>query len=154
VGRKKDIQEIIEKVNNIGITVDNHDWAGCLRLFVNEPEVDYSSFTSEAGGKVLASDLVDNWKKFLSGFDFTMHFITNHRVHIDEDRAECFSYIHAIHYIKDAEGGEMWGVYGSYEHELVKIGKEWKISKMKLNFKHQDGNLNLPKIAGEKIKHQ
>ena len=70
MGRKKDIQEIIEKVNNVGITVDNHDWEGCLRLFVNEPEVDYSSFTGGAGGKVLASDLVDNWKKFLPGFDF------------------------------------------------------------------------------------
>ena len=41
----------------------------------------------------------------------------------------------------------MWELYGTYEHELVKIGKLWKISKMKLNFKHQDGNLNLPSLA-------
>jgi hypothetical protein len=152
MGRSKDVNKIIDTINRIGITVDRHDWEGCLGLFIDEPEVDYSSFSGQPGGKIKSSDLINSWKNFLPGFNFTMHFITNHKISIHDDRAGCFSYIHAIHYIKNSEGGDMWGVYGTYEHELLKSGKNWKISKMKLNFKHQDGNLNLPQIARERMK--
>ncbi len=48
----------------------------------------------------------------------------------DPDRATCFSYMYAQHYKKDAPGGELFLMRGSYDHDLVRTTAGWKITKI------------------------
>ena len=147
-----DVLEVINTVNQIFITADSRNWDACLNLFIEEPEINYSSFTGNPAAKMKSSELINTWKNFLPGFDHTMHFITNQKVTIHGDTAACFSYLTALHVIKNADGGESWTLYGTYDHELERNSHEWKVSKMRLNFIHQEGNQKLPEIAAGRMK--
>ncbi|RPI16906.1 MAG: nuclear transport factor 2 family protein [Ignavibacteriae bacterium] len=147
-----EITKIIDTVNSIFFTADRRNWESCLSLFIDEPEIDYSSFSGNPSAKMKASELINTWKNFLPGFDSTLHYITNHKVIMNGNNASCYSYLTALHVIKNAEGGESWTLYGTYYHELVKTESGWKISKMQLNFIHHEGNMNLPKLAAERMK--
>ena len=61
-----------------------------------------------------------------------------------------FCYGTASHYFQNELGEDVWIVVGTYDFDLEKIDTEWKVKKMKFNFKYQDGNLELPKLVQEK----
>lgn len=147
--RESDREQIVEIVNGIGNSADRRDWVACRAFWIEEPFVDYSSLSGQPGVRVRAADLIAGWNAFLPKFKFTQHFITNHEVRISGDRADCRSYVHAIHNLPFAEGGDMWGVYGVYEHELVKTPTGWKVSKMIFRLLAQEGNRGLPALAAK-----
>ncbi len=139
--------EIILQYSSIFTDADAHDWTACRACFTDELEVDYSSLNSQPAARVKADDLIAAWKGFLPKFKFTLHFLTNHRVTIGGDKATASCYGHAIHNLPDAPGGDLWGVYGTYDIELVRTKKGWLVSKLKYNHKYQDGNSRLPELA-------
>ena len=140
---------IISTYSNIFITADSHNWEACQGCFVDEPEIDYSSLTGQPLAKVKAADLIAGWKGFLPKFKFTLHYLTNYHVVIDDNRATGSCYGHAIHHLPNAPDGDLWGVYGTYDFELVKTDKGWRVSKLRYNHKYQDGNPNLPALASQ-----
>jgi hypothetical protein len=144
---KGDRELIIESVNGVAMCADRHQWAACRFYFVDEPFIDYSSLSGQQGSKVKADDLIKGWSSFLPRFKFTQHFMTNHDVKVTGDAAICRSYVHAIHFLPYAEGGEFWGVYGTYDHELVRTPSGWKVSKMTFHLLYQEGNKNLPALT-------
>ncbi len=140
-------EQVIDAVNGVVMSVDRRDWKTCRSYFIDEPFIDYSSLNGQAGSKVKADELVKGWSAFLSKLKFTQHFLANHDVKISGNTATCYSYVRGIHSLPYAEGGELWDVYGTYEHELVKTPSGWKVSKMVFNLLYQEGNKNLPAIA-------
>ncbi|MBI5748695.1 MAG: alpha/beta hydrolase [Nitrospinae bacterium] len=66
---------------------------------------------------------------------------------INGNTATCYSYVRGVHSLPYAEGGGLWDVYGTYDHELVKTPSGWKVSKMVFHLLYQEGNKNLPVIA-------
>jgi hypothetical protein len=146
---QNEVAEIITTYSSIFINADTHNWEGCQNCFVDEPEIDYSSLNGQPAAEVKAVDLISNWKGFLPRFEFTMHYLTNHRVVVEGNRASGFCYGHAIHHLPNAAGGDLWGVYGTYEFELVKTEMGWRVIKMRYNHKYQDGNPNLPALASQ-----
>ncbi len=140
----KEKDEIIQVVNNIVITVDKHDWEGTVKCFTEEVLEDYSSMFEGALNRTKARDLVEKWK-FLLGFKATHHSITNHKVAIKGNEAECFSYVDAWHYLPGDRGEEIWIVRGHYNHHLVKTDKGWKVDTMKLTATIVTGNNKLLK---------
>ncbi len=146
---KGDRELIIESVNGVAMCADRHQWAACHFYFVDEPFIDCSSLSGQQGSKVKADDLIKGWSSFLPRFKFTQHFMTNHDVKVTGDAAICRSYVHAIHFLLYAEGGEFWGVYGTYDHELVRTPSGWKVSKMTFHLLYQEGNKNLPALTAK-----
>jgi hypothetical protein len=142
--------EIISTYSNIFFYADTHQWEKCQACFTDEPEIDYASLSGQPAAKVRTADLMNAWKSFLPKFKFTMHYLTNHRVTIDGATATAFCYGHAIHHLPDADGGDLWGVYGTYEFELLKTNDGWKVKRMKYNHKYQDGNPKLPALAASR----
>jgi fermentation-respiration switch protein FrsA (DUF1100 family) len=151
---KSDIEQIVDAVNGVAMSADRREWEASRSYFVDEPFTDYSSLTGQPGAKVSTSDLIKGWSAFLSKFKFTQHFITNHEVNIRGNTARSRSYVHAIHLLPYAEGGELWGVYGTYDHELVKTSSGWKISAMVFHLFYQEGNKNIPALAAKIPKEQ
>ncbi len=142
-----DHQQIVDVVNRVAMSADRHEWAACQSCFIDEPFIDYSSLSGQPGSNVKASDLIKAWSAFLPKFKFTQHFITNHEIAISDNTAHGRAYVHAIHCLPYAEGGDLWGVYGTYDYDLVKTVDGWKISKMTFHLLYQDGNKSLPALA-------
>jgi hypothetical protein len=68
------------------------------------------------------------------------------------DAADLFYYGTASHYLPVEDGDPLWVVVGTYNFHLVKKNDEWKVDRMKFNFKYQSGNLNLPAAAQARVK--
>lgn len=144
-----DREQITDVVNGVAMSADHRDWTTCRSYFIDEPYIDYSSLSGQPGIKVKAVELIKGWSAFLPKFKFTQHFISNHEVKIKGSTASCRSYVHAIHNLPYAEGGELWGVYGIYDHELIKTSSGWKVSKMTFHLLHQEGNKDIPALVAK-----
>lgn len=123
--------EIIQAVNDIFITMDKYDWDGFLSCFADEVEDDYTSIFKDGPYKVKHEDILERWK-YLKNFTAMYHSLTNHKVKIYGDEAECYSYVYSLHFMPNDTGGEdVWKVIGFYDHHLIKTDEGWKIDKMK-----------------------
>jgi len=147
--QRSDREQIIDVVNGVAMSADHRDWTAAQSYFMDEPFIDYSSLTGQPGSKVKAAELIKGWSAFLPKFKFTQHFISNHDVKIKGNTASCRSYVHAIHNLPYAEGSELWGVYGIYDHELIKTSSGWKVSKMTFHLLHQEGNKDIPALVAK-----
>ncbi len=148
-----DEREIINVVNTIAIEADRGNWSAVENAFADQVLLDYSSM----GAKVETlkpAQIIANWKTVLPGFQATQHAVTNHRVSIKGNEAECFSYVDSIHFLPNESGKNTWRVMGFYNHHLVKTAKGWRVDRMKLTTTLIEGNNDLPKLAAEAVKKQ
>ena len=134
-------------VVDLFVATNERDWDTVLESFGPQVSLDYSSMTGNPATELNPQEIVTAWKGILPGFESTHHQIGNILEHVDEDKATVFCYGTATHYLTD-ESGNIWTVVGSYDFEIIKNSEgNWKISKMKFNFKYQDGNTTLPEKA-------
>ena len=148
-----DKQAVVETVNAVGTTADRRDWAACQALFANSVTVDYQSLSGQPAAAVTPEQLMSGWQTVLPGFTGTQHQTTNHEIRFTgSNSAECRSYVLALHHLAGASGGETWTVAGRYLHRLERTSNGWKVNYLKLELLYQDGNRQLPVLAGEKVK--
>lgn len=146
-----DEREVINIVNSIGMNADRRDWQAVSEAFAGEVLLDYASMG--AGVETLKpAEIIARWKDLLPGFQMTQHAITNHRVSLNGDQAECFSYLTAMHHLPNDSGRDIWRVMGYYEHHLVRTAGRWKVDRMKFTATLIDGNNDLPKMAMAAVK--
>ncbi|RDY61713.1 nuclear transport factor 2 family protein [Flagellimonas nanhaiensis] len=124
---------------------DQRDWDKVENCFSNSVLLDYSSMGNPSA-TLKPKQIIDSWKTILPGFSHTHHQIGNIQEKITKNKAHVFAYGTATHYLED-ENGNIWTVVGSYDFDLTREDNQWKISKMKFNFKYQDGNTALPQKA-------
>lgn len=74
----------------------------------------------------------------------TQHMSTNLDIRVDGDKAKSTSYGHARHERTDKEG--FWHIYARYENDYIRTTKGWKISRIKMEPRWQEGN---PKLLEE-----
>lgn len=140
-----------ETVTQLFVATDNKEWNKVEELFADEVVLDYSSMSGNPAATLSPKQITDSWKTILPGFTATHHQVGNFINTEHESTSEVFCYGTATHFLKD-EQGNVWTVVGSYNFELKMINDQWKITKMKFNFKYQDGNTSLPAKAIEIVK--
>lgn len=145
-------QNIIELINRLFISVDNHQWDQLKSIFNDKVLLDYSSMNGAEPSLISAESIIDSWSAFLPGFDSTHHQIANFVVENNANKANVYCYGSAIHHIANVSGINFWTVIGTYNFELSKFESTWKIDKMKFNFKFSLGNNDLAGIALERQK--
>ncbi len=143
-----DVITIRKTIDRVGLYADQHRWQDLRQLFADRVRLDYSSMTGKPAEMLHPEKIIDRWKSFLPGFDRTHHYMTNHDIVVDGDQARSTTTVQAVHFIKDHE---TWNVYGTYEHHLLRSGGQWKIDEMTLMFTFMEGDLDLPKIAMERM---
>lgn len=136
-------------VTQLFVATDQNQWGKLENYFANEVLLDYSSMGNPIS-KLTPNQITNAWKTILPGFTHTHHQIGNIQEVIQNDKAEVFAYGTATHYLED-ENGSVWTVVGTYNFELIKENKQWKVSAMTFNLKYQDGNLSLPQKAINKV---
>ncbi|NME68740.1 nuclear transport factor 2 family protein [Flammeovirga aprica] len=137
-------------VTQLFIATDQQDWDKIEKIFDDQVVLDYSSMNGNPATTLSPQAITDAWKGILPGFTHTHHQLGNIISIIEGGTAEVFCYGTATHYLED-EGGNVWTVVGTYDFELELKEEEWKVTKMKFNFKYQDGNTSLPQKAIEKV---
>ena len=147
----QDMKDITQKVSQLFVATDNREWDKVEAFFADEVELDYSSMNGNPAVKLSPKQIIDSWKTILPGFSSTHHQVGNFISKVNENTADVFCYGTATHFLEH-EDGNVWIVVGSYNFELKKNVNNWKVTKMKFNFKYMEGNINLPQAAMDNVK--
>ncbi|TKG89599.1 nuclear transport factor 2 family protein [Puteibacter caeruleilacunae] len=145
------MDKINQTVSQLFVASDNREWTKVEHIFADQVELDYSSMNGNPAVVLSPKQITDSWKNILPGFTSTHHQLGNFITQVNGNTAEVFCYGTATHYLEH-EAGNIWTVVGSYNLELKEVDGAWRVSKMKLNFKYQDGNTQLPQAAMENVK--
>lgn len=145
------MKSIEMQVKRLFIATDARDWESLKTIFADEVELDYSSMNGQPAACIKAEDILAGWQTILPGFTHTHHQIGNMISTSRGDEASVFCYGTATHYLEN-EQDSIWTVVGSYDFDLKEITGRWVVTKMKFNFKYQEGNTNLPQLAIEALK--
>ncbi len=150
--RLLDTDAVINCVRNIACGADAHDWSLVADCFDRNVLVDYVSLAGGAPVHLTPEQIVDAWQGLLPGFDTTRHRLSNFRVALTGDAAECRSYLDALHVIPGARDGETWRVVGEYTHRLVRRDTGWKVAGMRFEKDFLSGNQALPEMAQARLR--
>ncbi|MGH9287750.1 MAG: nuclear transport factor 2 family protein, partial [Acidimicrobiales bacterium] len=123
---------ISERVIKYAIGVDRRDWEMFADCFTDPVHVDFSA-SGVPAADFARDDLVDLVRVPLSGFTATQHLSPNHVIEFDDndpDRAICYSYMYAQHYLEGSEGGDFFLLRGSYTNHMLRTPDGWRIERL------------------------
>ncbi len=112
--------------------IDTRDWVIYRSIFADEVEMDFESWNGIPRHTIRADELAKNIQGYFAGLDATQHSMSNPRVTIDEDRAQCVVYMQAEHFLDDEAPSRRFVIGGYYSAELVRAGSEWKLVLVRL----------------------
>jgi SnoaL-like domain len=144
--------EILGILGALAVHVDARRWDALAALFAPVVQVDYTSLFGGAAQATPREQLLATWRQLLPGFTHTTHVIGTPFVTISGDTAQAMASVVAWHFIKDRAlaGNDLWLVGGCYEMSLAKLDGAWRITALTLARAWAEGNLDLPRIAGER----
>ncbi len=142
-----DHQAICEVRYRYALGLDTRDWELYRSIFVDDVEIDFSSFSGESGGTMRADDWVATCRVFFTGLDASQHVMTNPMVTVDGDRAHCRMYMTADHYFANDQGGDRFVIGGYYDDRLVRTGDVWLLEAVTLTMFWQRGNRQIMELA-------
>ena len=147
-----DRSHIANVIGSLAVHVDGQHWNQLLALFAPRVGVDYTSLFGGEAQAMTREDLIGGWQKLLPGFTRTCHVIGAPAVTISGNTAQAMASVVAWHFVKEPElaGRDLWLVGGCYEMEFEKIDGAWHIASLTLARAWAEGNLDLPRIAGER----
>ena len=131
--------------------IDELDWAQVRACLADRVRVDYAELFGGEAETLSGDELVQRWQGLVPGFDATQH-VTGPCL-LEEDAhggLRVRTHVRAYHRIADAEGGPTWGVHGHYAAPVERSDAGWRITGITLRLFYQEGNTDLPALAGER----
>ena len=128
----EDRARISERVIRYAMAVDRRDWEMLADCFTDPVHADYSENGMPAAD-FARDDLVGIVRDAVSGFTATQHLSPNHVIEFDQhdpNRAICYSYMYAQHYVEGSEHNEFILLRGSYSNHLVRAANGWRIDRL------------------------
>lgn len=130
---------ITETVTGVGLYSDLRDWDRVLTLLGDHVTSDYVSVFGGNVETTTRTELVEQWRSTLEGFDATQHQITNVTVNGSASTATTLSHVRATHRI----GDQLWILGGVYTHQLVRGNAGWQVTSMRLQHLYEEGDRRL-----------
>jgi hypothetical protein len=123
VADRLDIQDLMSRYST---AVDAKRWDLLEQVFVPGSIID---FRGNGGPELPYPEVVDYLRESLAGFAGCQHYVTNHMIELDGDRARCriyvFTYLASI-----VDGDEvLFADGGWYDDDLVRTPGGWRIEK-------------------------
>lgn len=151
IQRLEDRNAIIDVVIKYATSIDRADWASYASIFTDPIHVDFS----EAGlppADFPRDQFISFAAQGLEGWTGRQHISPNHKVVFDDaspDKAVCYSYMYAQHYMEGAPGGDFYLMRGSYDNHMVRTEDGWKIQSLTQHIFWLEGNANaVQEVAG------
>jgi hypothetical protein len=124
-------------------SVDARRWTSLTDDFAESVYVDYTSLFGGYPRNYMADDLVDDWRQLLEPFSMTKHVLGPIVVKGDGRKAQANCPVRINHFLRGAPGGEEWAVIGQFVFTLEKRDGTWRIERLILDVRSQEGNSNL-----------
>ncbi len=113
---------------------DGRDWDLWRTCFTDDAVLDYdTSGVFDPGG------FVDHAAAALAKMSTTQHYVVNHVIDLDGDRATSRSYALAQHV--SARDGSLFSLGGVYHDEFVRTGEGWRIAHRRFRASWSTGTL-------------
>ena len=141
-----DKQNIIELINQFGMSIDLRDWSSFCGLFTDSVEFDYSSI-GEVTSVLQPGEITNTARQDLGGFQATQHAISNHIVKLADNDATCFAHVRAQHFLPNEQFDPMLEIGGYYHAKLISQNSSWKIKSWKFTILWSIGSLELFELA-------
>jgi hypothetical protein len=140
-------------VGALAVHTDARRWEDLGKLFAPEVQVDYTSLFGGEPKVTPRDQLIEQWRELLPGFTHTTHLIGTPLTVVRGEQAQCTASVVASHVVKDGglAGVDCWIVGGCYEMIFQKMNGSWRISSLTLARAWTEGNLDLPRIARERV---
>lgn len=119
-----------------------YTWALDTRRFDELRDV----FTPDATARLRGTEcrgvdaIIERISGALGRLDASQHIVANHQVRIDGDRATCRCYLQAQHVKRSLPDGDTFIIAGTYEDDLVRTAKGWRIDHRTLEVVWTSGN--------------
>ena len=134
-------RRLIEIADAIDRAVDDKDWGRARSYFADELRVSLPGAEPRA---MPADDLVGAWEANLYDGKASFHLRGNHLVTLDGDAASVRSSGYAWNRVEGLEGGDLWEVWGHYEHRFERRDGEWIVTGFAFQPTYQRGNTAIP----------
>ena len=121
--------------------LDSRDWELWRTCFTEDAVLDY-----ETSGVFDREGFVAYASKALT-FAVTQHYVVNHVVELDGDRARSRSYVLAQHVY--AADGALFSLGGVYDDELVRTLDGWRVARRHLTSRWSTGTLRRGGVAAD-----
>lgn len=136
-----DLEDIRVVVDGIDSAVDAKDWARCRAYFTDEIWVDFAALGGGPASRMPADDLVASWRRNLYADKASFHLRGNHLIEVGEAAARVRSQGYALNQLDRPLGGDLWEVWATYAHELVRTSAGWRCSAIGITaVRHARGN--------------
>lgn len=133
---------ITDVISNYATGLDAQDWLLWRSVFTEEVVFDLSSWSGQPAQTLATDRVVRAQARIFAELTMTQHFITNHRITIDGDKARCLAHMRAEHWIDDAasnDSASRYTMFGYYDDKLVRTPGGWKICEMQLKVTRTEG---------------
>lgn len=117
--------EIHELLNRYAHAIDFMDWRLLEDVFTEDAVADYSSageYVDVESVREGRDRIIDYYETAMAPFAGVLHFMTNHLVELDGDRARTRSYMHVLNL----------GMGGIYSCVCRRTGAGWRIERLEL----------------------
>lgn len=145
-----DRQAAIDTVTRMVTSVDRRDWSAVRACLSESVALDYSLLNGSPATQVRADEVVEQWRKLLSGFQSTQHSLTNFLVTVNGDEASVECYFRALHFLPNDQGDSTWTI-GGHRYTLQRGADGWVITGSVGIKAWATGNQNLFALAGQRV---
>jgi hypothetical protein len=136
-----DLEDIRVVVDGIDSAVDAKDWARCRAYFTDLIRVDFAALGGGPASRMPADDLIESWRRNLYADKASFHLRGNHLIEVGEATASVRSQGYAFNQLDRPLGGDLWEVWATYAHELVRSPQGWRCSAIGITaVRHTRGN--------------
>lgn len=144
-----DRQVLVELSHAYAAGIDHRDWALYRRIFADECEIDFSSWSGREPASMRADDWVDAVRRVNGYFDATQHLMSNHRFEaVDADTVIGTNEVQAQHWFC-ADSMALFGraaepawclLGGHYTNRYVRGAAGWRIAACRLTVRWRTGD--------------
>ena len=145
--RLLDERDVRETVTRVFTGTDRRDWKGVEACFSEAVTFDMTSLTGGRPSRLSPSDITTAWANGLAAIDRVHHQLGNFHIAIEGDSARASCYGIAFHYRRVADPRNVRRFVGSYDVQLTRRGRVWKIDSFAFDVAFVDGNLELEKAT-------
>lgn len=145
-----DRAEVVDTVHRYASGIDRCDWTMYRSIFADEVLFDFSSWSGAPAAPMAADDWVARVGGTLSLFDSTQHLLSNHRITLDGDAAQCVTYMIALHHLVTGDVREMHAIGGFYTNRLKLTDEGWRIVACTLTVTWEMGDRGLFQRAADR----
>jgi len=131
--------------------IDAASWKEAEALMATPFHVDYSSFGAGPAADLAPADVLAGWRQLVPGFEATQHQLGPLSISMDDATARVSADVTGSHFLKSGEGSHHWTVFGRYEMELVDGPTGWQLRLLRLLYRAQTGDGDLPDLARQRV---